>query len=142
MTMSVPMYISSILLVSGNVMFSSAIQPLPLPPRRRPPHHNFVVSVITFEGFKFFKLDTCINHPNIADQGSVVQRHRKVAIQYRHYWIHENLSQLIFAVVQRGCNICGARNHNANPLKLATGLDLLQTLRSEQWSHKLCCKIL
>ena len=31
-------------------MFSSATQP---PPRRRPPpRHNFVVSAITFEGFK------------------------------------------------------------------------------------------
>ena len=44
-------------------MFSSATQPPPrrpplpprrppLPPRRPPPRHNFVVSAITFEGFK------------------------------------------------------------------------------------------
>ena len=32
--------------VSGNIMFSSATQPPP------PPRHNFVVSAITFEGFK------------------------------------------------------------------------------------------
>ena len=31
-------------------MFSSAMQPPPL--RRPPPRHNFVVSAITFEGFK------------------------------------------------------------------------------------------
>ena len=31
-------------------MFSSATQPPP--PRRWPPRHNFVVSAITFEGFK------------------------------------------------------------------------------------------
>ena len=34
-------------------MFSSATQPQPPPPPPRgPPRHNFVVSVITFEGFK------------------------------------------------------------------------------------------
>ena len=35
-------------------MFSSATQPRPPRPSRppRPPRHNFVVSVITFEGFK------------------------------------------------------------------------------------------
>ena len=48
----------------------------------------------------------------------------------------------VFSVVQRGCNIYGARNHNANPLKIATGLDLLQTPRSEQWSRKTYCNIL
>ena len=37
--------------VSGNIMFSSAMQ-LPPPPPRPPPYHNFVVSAITFEGFK------------------------------------------------------------------------------------------
>ena len=40
-------------------MLSSATQPPP------PPYHNFV-SAITFEGF--FKLDTCITHPNISDE--------------------------------------------------------------------------
>ena len=59
-----------------------------------------------------------------SDQGSVVQRHRKFAIQCKS---HANLSQLIFAVVQRDCNIYGARNHNANPLNIVTGFDLLQT---------------
>ena len=72
-------------------------------------------------------------------QGSVVQKHRKFAIQCKS---HANLSQLFFAVVQRGCNIYGARNHNSNTLKIATGLDLLQTPRSEQWSRKTYCKIL
>ena len=75
------------------------------------------------------------DRPAVRDQGSVVRRHRKLAIQCKS---HANLSQLLFAVVQRGCNICGARRHNANPLKIATGLDLLQTPRSEPWSRK--CK--
>ena len=35
--------------VFGDIMFSSATQP---PRRRPPPRHNFVVSAITFEGFK------------------------------------------------------------------------------------------
>ena len=34
--------------VFGNIMFSSATQP----PHGPPPRHNFVVSAITFEGFK------------------------------------------------------------------------------------------
>ena len=75
----------------------------------------------------------------VAGLGSVVQRHRKFAIQCKS---HANLSQLVFAVVQRGCNICRARNHNANHLKIATGFDLLQTPRSEQWSRKTYCNIL
>ena len=33
-------------------MFSSATQPPPPPPGPPPPRHNFVVSAITFEGFK------------------------------------------------------------------------------------------
>ena len=40
------------------------------------------------------------------DQGSVVQRHRKFAIQCKSHASH---SQLILAVVQRGSNIYGGR---------------------------------
>ena len=42
-------------------MFSSATQP--------PPRHNFVVSAITFEGFKLHSSNlTRITHPNILDK--------------------------------------------------------------------------
>ena len=70
--------------------------------------------------------------------GSVVRRHRKLAIQCKS---HANLLQLSFAVVQRGCNICGARNHNANPLKIATtGLDLLQAPLHSGHAKRMKCK--
>ena len=43
-------------------MFSSATQP-PRPPQ---PRHNFVVSAITFEGFKLRSSN--LTHPNISDK--------------------------------------------------------------------------
>ena len=67
-------------------MFSSAPRP---PPPRPPPRHNFVVSAITFEGFK--RSSTYIAHPNISDEfdnrhyrpiqngGRFVKKRRKVS---------------------------------------------------------------
>jgi hypothetical protein len=54
-------------------------------------------------------------------QGSVVQSHRKLAMQRKD---HANQSQ--FPVVQKRGNLYGARTHNTSHEKIAEGLELLQ----------------
>ena len=73
----------------------------------------------------------CVQSP------SIVQRHRSNPMQESRKPLATS-----FCCCSTNCNICGARNHNANHLKIATVLDLLQTPRSEQWSRKTHCKIL
>ena len=72
-------------------MFSSATQP-PLC-RGPPPRHNFVVSAITFEGFKLRSLDTCITRTSsiidiavpskMADGSHFVKNFKKIKVVYR-----------------------------------------------------------
>jgi hypothetical protein len=56
-------------------------------------------------------------------QGSVVQSHRKLAMQRKD---HANQSQSQFPVVQKRGNLYGARTHNTSHEKIAEGLELLQ----------------